>query len=134
MDKAQDLKWEISPITKACLLAVLLIALLATAVFIALHSALKNSEDTALVLNLSGKQRMLSQKIALEVLNVHHYFNVENQPSYLKTLKKLHHLANEMAAANKKLSSGQLSSSNFQATSQEVLSMFFGEMKFSYRF
>lgn len=52
-------------------LAVLIIALLSTGAFYALQSALSDSDSTAYVVNISGKQRMLSQHIALDVHRIH---------------------------------------------------------------
>lgn len=115
-------------ITKAYLSAVLLIALLATGAFFSLHSALKNTENTALVVNMAGKQRMLSQKVALEAHNVRHNQLFKNSKLYSQALKNLHKAVDEMTDANKKLSSGQLTNTSFMAPSSDVLDMYFGEM------
>ena len=50
--------------TKYYVIAIFLIAFLASAAFITLHIGLKQSDSSALVVNTSGKQRMLSQRIA----------------------------------------------------------------------
>ena len=50
--------------TKRYVLALLLIAFLSSGAFFILHFALKTAESTALIVNISGKQRMLSQRVA----------------------------------------------------------------------
>lgn len=117
-----------SSITQRYWLAVIIIATLATGAFLALQSALNDSENTALVVNIAGKQRMLSQKVALEVHNIQHHQNDTNQKLYSKALTQLHKTADDMALANKKLSSGRLTKTDFMAPSSEVLEMYFGEM------
>ena len=52
-------------------IALFLIAVLSTFAFFFLHSAIKDSDSTAYIVNVSGKQRMLSQHIALDVHRIH---------------------------------------------------------------
>ena len=115
-------------VTKAYIIAVVIIAVLATGAFVALHSALNDSKNTALVVNLSGKQRMLSQKIGLEVHRLFYFQAVGRDKAYLKSLESLQSAAQEMALANKKLSSGKLSMGKFTPPSSAILELYFGEM------
>ena len=114
-------------ITHRYSLAVLIIALLATGAFYALHSVLNDSEDTALVVNLSGKQRMLSQHIALDVYRIYRHRYLQEPQQEQQAIQSLKVVAQEMALANKKLSSGQLSPSQHQALSKQMRALYFGE-------
>ncbi|QSZ42793.1 diguanylate cyclase [Sulfurimonas aquatica] len=58
-------------ITLKYVVALLLIALLSSASFYVLFKALEESKNTAYIVNISGKQRMLSQHIALALHRLH---------------------------------------------------------------
>lgn len=120
-------------ITHRYSLAVLIIALLATGAFYALHSVLNDSEDTALVVNLSGKQRMLSQHIALDVYRIYRHRYLQEPQQEQQAIQSLKGLAQEMEQANKKLSSGQLSPTQHQALSKQMRALYFGETNLANR-
>ncbi|WP_415899718.1 diguanylate cyclase [Neptuniibacter sp. QD48_11] len=113
--------------TRRYLLAVVIIALLATSAYYTLHSALSDSEATAYVVNLSGRQRMLSQHIALDVHRYHHQsITTETKPKSPSTLM-LQNLI-DMRLANKQLSSGVLSEDQVIDLSPQLREMYFGQM------
>lgn len=113
--------------TRRYLLAVVIIALLATSAYYTLHSALSDSEATAYVVNLSGRQRMLSQHIALDVHRYHHQsITAETKPKSPSTLM-LQNLI-DMRLANKQLSSGVLSEDQVIDLSPQLREMYFGQM------
>lgn len=113
--------------TRRYLLAVVIIALLATSAYYTLHSALSDSEATAYVVNLSGRQRMLSQHIALDVHRYHHQSMADetkrNSPSTLMLQNLI-----DMRLANKQLSSGVLSEDQVIDLSPRLRDMYFGQM------
>ncbi|MDP3301044.1 MAG: type IV pili methyl-accepting chemotaxis transducer N-terminal domain-containing protein [Sulfuricurvum sp.] len=53
-----------SSLTKHYFIAVSILALLSTLTYFSLYMGIKTSETTAHIVNLSGQQRMLSQRIA----------------------------------------------------------------------
>ncbi|MDP3465579.1 MAG: type IV pili methyl-accepting chemotaxis transducer N-terminal domain-containing protein, partial [Sulfuricurvum sp.] len=59
--------------TKRYVLAILLIALLSSAAFYILHFALSFSDSCAVVINMSGQQRMLSQRIVSQSQQYYFY-------------------------------------------------------------
>lgn len=58
-------------------LAVVIVALLSTGGYAVLWSAMHDSESTAYIVNVSGKQRMLSQHLVLDVHRLHNKLNAE---------------------------------------------------------
>lgn len=115
-------------ITRRYLTAVSIIALLSIGAFLSLKSALNDSDSTALVVNISGKQRMLSQHIALDVHRIHKKKLQHNESGVAKAIDELKARTDEMVAANKKLSSGVLAENQIMALSEKVRDMYFGEM------
>ncbi len=120
-------------ITHRYTLAVFLIALLSTGAFYALKSALSDSDSTALIVNISGKQRMLSQHIALDVHRVYRSQFNRDSHAYNLAITSLKARAQEMADANKRLSSGVLTDKFSVSLSNEIREMYFGEMNLSER-
>ncbi|GEM75839.1 diguanylate cyclase domain-containing protein [Vibrio sagamiensis] len=113
--------------TRRYLLAVLIIALLSSSAFYALHSALSGSEATAYMVNLSGRQRMLSQHIALEAHRLHQSY----QAGVALTEQKLSQIDKDifsMRQANRQLSSGVLSNNKTVDLSSTIREIYFGEM------
>ena len=113
--------------TRRYLLAVLIIALLSSSAFYALHSALSGSEATAYMVNLSGKQRMLSQHIALEAHRLHQSY----QAGVALTEQSLSQIDKDifsMRQANRQLSSGVFSNNKTVDLSSTIREIYFGEM------
>lgn len=119
--------------TKRYVLALMLIALLATGVFTTFHFALKMSESTALIINISGKQGMLSQRIALLL----HYYSLEsrgkNPSDALPTKELLVDAIEEMSDANERLSTGVLNETVTVKLTPKVYAYYFGEMDLNRR-
>lgn len=112
--------------TRRYRLAIFLIALLSTATLYILILALHSSESTALIVNISGKQRMLSQRIAslsqqYTTSSIHHDLKRSEQ---LKV--KIHNLMTEMRQAHEKLSTGHFDDQNIPLTKQ-LQTLYFGE-------
>ncbi|MCX6052432.1 MAG: diguanylate cyclase [Campylobacterales bacterium] len=114
--------------TKRYAFALTLIAILSSAAFFTLHLALQTSESTALIVNISGKQRMLSQRVASTAQ--HYYSHLHNKESNdVKRVKAfLVSSMNEMQEANEKLSSGHLSENVTVELSATIHDFYFGKM------
>lgn len=118
------------------LLALSIIGILSTAAFYSLMTVLEDSDNTALTINMAGKQRVLTQQIALDIHKIHsgqlHPLDsikgssVANRASLIVNIQ-------EMALANQKLSSGTLSESIQNAPSPVLHKMYFGEMDLAQR-
>ncbi len=109
------------------LLAILIIALLSTSAYYTLQSALSDSEATAYIVNLSGRQRMLSQHVALDAHRFHQAKLAESPlPPEAISLMKQNII--DMRTANRQLSSGILSDSMTVDLSIPMREMYFGEM------
>jgi len=124
--QAQELK---ASFTKRYVIAISLIALLSTGAFYFLHLGLKTSASTALIVNMSGKQRMLSQRVAS--LSQQYYFYSNHN---IKTIRQeairadLLLAIEEMARANAALSSGKLKEGVEVRLSPEILDIYYGEI------
>lgn len=119
-------------ITRRYTLAVVIIALLSSGAFYTLRSALSDSESTAYIVNLSGRQRMLSQHIALDAHRLYRskYVTHENYTDFQRVLTE--HIQT-MALANHQLSTGNLSENNVVDLSPMIWSMYFDDMNLSER-
>lgn len=125
-------------VTARYVLAISLIALLSTAAFLSLITALKDSDHTAFIVNISGKQRMLSQHIALDLhrlyaarlqqdsLQAHHLGN-ENT-AYLQAAESLKLNLDEMLKANRILTTGVMNGEVKWTLSPQIHEMYFGQM------
>lgn len=51
--------------TKAYVLGLLMIAVMAFSAFMIMNTVISSNKQTATIINVSGKQRMLSQRLAL---------------------------------------------------------------------
>ncbi len=125
MHSAQEVK---SDFTKRYVIAISLIALLSTAAFFFLHLALKTSDSTALIVNMSGKQRMLSQRVAS--LSQQYYARVYAAQGPLEAqLIRTNLLAaiTEMEAANTALSTGRLNDTVRVELSAAIRDLYFGQ-------
>lgn len=124
-------------ITKRYVIALSIIAILSSVAFVILLSALKGSEDTAYVVNISGKQRMLSQTIALDVFRLYQlrnegYYNDPSITDYKikEVIARMSKNMAEMESVNDRLSNG-LNSQDLgeppQKISAELTALYFGE-------
>lgn len=113
--------------TRRYLLAVLIIALLSTSAYVTLQSALSGSDATAYIVNLSGRQRMLSQHIALDAHRFYQetFSNSGPDSEHVSRMKKN---ITDMGQANRQLSSGILTNSQTVNLSIPIREMYFGEM------
>ena len=129
--QAHELK---SNFTKRYVIAISLIALLSSGAFYVLNLALKQSDSTALVVNISGKQRMLSQRVAS--LSQQYYFHRFQNTEHIDPEMIRHDLLNaitEMRAANDALSSGRLKEGISVELSSAIRELYFGETKLKER-
>lgn len=121
--------------TKRYTLALFLVALLATAAFIILHVALRSSDSTAYIINIAGKQRMLSQRIASLSQQYHMqcYFHKAsaNENAILKSTLTL--LIQEMRQSNSLLSSGEIANQTDPKLSSSLETLYFGVPNLSKR-
>ena len=128
-----DSELVVRSIKKRYITGLIIIGLSACASFVCLRLALMRSQSTALIVNISGRQRMLSQRIALDALKI--------SKSYSQNLAALRHDAladislhsTEMQLANKKLSSGDMSNTLNVSLSEPVRKLYFGEANLSQR-
>jgi diguanylate cyclase (GGDEF)-like protein len=117
-----------SSFTKRYIIAISLIALLSSGAYYVLTLALKASDSTALVVNISGKQRMLSQRIASYSQQYYLRVYADGIHSDSKTIRaKLLSAINEMEHANQALSSGHLKEGTEVKLSSEIYSLYYGE-------
>ncbi len=123
-------------ITLQYTIALSLIATLSTVAFFFLGSALEGSSNTAFIVNISGKQRMLSQHIALDVHRIHEdllHEKVSNIESHNRKKLLLTKHIQEMLVANKMLSSGILPDKQNIELSPVIYDMYFGQMNLNQR-
>jgi two-component system, cell cycle response regulator len=123
-----------SNFTKRYVTAIILIALLSTGAFYVLNMALKQSDTTALVVNISGKQRMLSQRVAS--LSQQYYIHRFNSNNHLDPEAIKHDLLEaltEMRKANEALTSGRISTEISVELSAEMRELYFGETELQER-
>ncbi|MBF0265261.1 MAG: diguanylate cyclase [Gammaproteobacteria bacterium] len=119
-------------ITRRYLLAVIILALLSSGAYYALQSAISDSESTAYIVNLSGRQRMLSQHIALDAHRLYKQkFIMFDEATELSQLMARH--ISDIDKANRQLSSGLLSENIKVDLSTEIRNMYFGTMGLSNR-
>ena len=110
-----------------------IIGLSACASFICLRLTLMRSETTALIVNISGRQRMLSQHIALDALKILNIETANSSQSPKDILTNIAIHSEEMQLSNKKLSSGDLSRTSKTALSEAARKIYFGETNLSQR-
>ena len=110
-----------------------IIGLSACASFICLRLALMRSETTALIVNISGRQRMLSQHIALDALKILNIETANSSQSPKDILTNIAIHSEEMQLSNKKLSSGDLSRTSKTTLSEAAQKIYFGETNLSQR-
>ncbi|MEA2073506.1 MAG: GGDEF domain-containing protein [Campylobacterota bacterium] len=117
-------------------IALFMIATLAVLAFLILNTILKNSDSTGYIVNISGKQRMLSQHIALDAHRINNILkkNADIQKSdvmlYEQVLKQH---TKELKEANTFLSTGKLPNNTTISLSPSVYNMYFGEINLAHR-
>ncbi|MBN2894435.1 MAG: diguanylate cyclase [Campylobacterales bacterium] len=116
-------------ITRRYAVAISLIALLSTVAFYFLYLALQESEATALVVNISGKQRMLSQRIA----SLSQQVGTEGASSQQILREQLQRAIEEMGRANIALSSGRLAEGHKVTLSAAMNAFYFGPYRLKER-
>lgn len=124
-----------SGVTYRYIVALSLIAILSTVAFYTLLKAIQSTNSTAYIVNISGKQRMLSQHIALDVHRIDDLLSKENGKSYgyelIKTALISH--AKEMLKANEILSTGKLPNQTNISLSPAIYDIYFGDMQLASR-
>ena len=123
-------------ITRKYIIALGIIALLSISAFVILKIALSNSHGVAYIVNISGKQRMLSQRLALDAYKLQQTF--QSDKLYDATYKNLiissiESKSQEMLKANQMLSGGKIFSDTQVVLSEKIFSMYFGEMNLAKR-
>lgn len=112
---------------KRYMVAISLIAILATAAFVILIMALHSTDSTAYIVNISGKQRMLSQRIA-SFSQQYHYLNYENKNINTNELRnKLKLAIDEMREANIALSTGVFKNRDNIELSKKINELYYKE-------
>lgn len=118
-----------SSLTKYYFIAVSILALLSTLAYFSLYMGIKTSEGTAHIVNLSGQQRMLSQRIASFAqqyyLSTYDSKNISNTQDneLISTFQALIH---QMRTNNDALSSGNINRSTHIELSSEIQEYYFG--------
>ena len=123
----------VASIKKRYIVGLVLIGLSASVACLCLRVALSRSESTALIVNISGRQRMLSQRLGLDALKVDNFLSSSDIQSARNSSESLLTHALEMQAANKKLSSGNLSEDKSVVLSQSIRNLYFGKKNLSQR-
>lgn len=118
-----------SSFTKHYVIAISLLAFLSIVAFITLHIGLKESASSALIVNISGKQRMLSQRIAS--LSQQYYLITYGSEKFTSSSRdelgsNLQTLINQMRFNNKALSTGYLNPTTQVELSKSIHKIYFG--------
>lgn len=119
--------------TKRYVLALLLIAFLSSGAFLILHFALKTAESTALIVNISGKQRMLSQRVASLAQHYSSHVSYGNISDAKETKISLLKAIDEMQDANNRLSTGQITETVTFTPSTTINNLYFGKVDTKHR-
>ena len=113
--------------------ALLLVAIVATVSLATLLWALKTAETTALIVNDSGKQRILSQRIASLGQNYFSHFSNGEQSDSKRVQSLLIDAINEMENTNQRLSSGELNEAVAFTPSEQINELYFGQSDVKHR-
>ncbi|MDD2265503.1 diguanylate cyclase [Sulfuricurvum sp.] len=122
MMQSREIKYSF---TQHYLIAVVLLVILSSTTFYILTTALKSSETTAFVVNLSGKQRMLSQRIALYSQLYINAIDQKNNRRIVGIQTVLENAADEMRLENERLSSGEIYPEKKVALSNTLQKLYF---------
>lgn len=122
-------------ITNKYLIAFSIVALISIFAFFTLHNYLKDLDNNAYLINTSGKQRLLSQQIMIEIHHINHrsskhdilYYDEETSKNLLKS-----HI-NDMFKYNEILSTGVLPNNETIIHSPYINNMYFGEFNIKSR-
>lgn len=122
-------------ITLRYTVALIIIALLSTGSFYVLYKSLQESSSTAYIVNIAGKQRMLSQHIALDVQRIHHVLDDHHEQLYKidNLLETLSGHIKEMQEANSALSTGKLPNGETMILSTTIYNNYFGKLNLKNR-
>ena len=115
--------------------ALFIIAILSTSSFYTLYKFLQESSSTAYIVNISGKQRMLGQHIALDVHRLHHILDNHQELLYKvdNVLQSLLAHTREMKKTNRILSSGELPNGENITLSPKMHAIYFNELNLKKR-
>lgn len=113
--------------TKRYVIAVALIAILSTFTFYILHLTLKIADSTALIVNMSGKQRMLSQRITSQAQHYYQHLHNGEERDTQRAHIFLNESIEEMKNANDRLSSGRINETLTLSLSPSLQSIYFGK-------
>ncbi len=115
-------------------IAITLIALFSVAAFLSMDVVVKGMDKNAYLVNISGKQRLLSQYIALDAYRVYSADQIGLSEEALQFIKKrLTKNLNKMAEVNEMLSRGELSKGEIVNLSPEINEIYFGEVNLKFR-
>ena len=121
-------------ITIPYLLAISLIAVFSIAAFMSMNVVINGMDKNMYLVNVSGKQRLLSQYIALDAYRVYAATQTKIEQEELLLIKKrLRKNLAEMSRANNMLSQGLLIDGRPVSLSPEIREMFFGELNIKFR-
>ncbi len=130
--QAAEQKTLYQSMTRRYMLAVLIILMLSSGAWISLQSALSESQYTAYIVNISGRQRMLSQHIALSAHRLNPQLQIPAKQRQI-IFDRLNGYIIEMRKANRQLSSGVLGVSEIVDLSPAVRDILFGPTDLSNR-
>jgi signal transduction histidine kinase len=111
------------------IIALSLIAFLSLSAYTLIHLILSQQTSDAPIINISGRQRMLSQKLTKEVLLVVQATNMERKQYYLALLRKT---MNEWSKAHAGLQAGD-EELNLQANNSDEIKILFGRINRHYK-
>lgn len=116
------------------ILAVTLIAVFSIAAFVSMDIVIKGMDKDVYLVNVSGKQRLLSQYIALDAYRVYSATQTNlGREELLLIKKRLRKKLTEMSEANYMLSQGLLIDGSSINPSPEIREIFFGELNLKFR-
>lgn len=111
-------------LTYRYVLALLLIATVMLLTYTVLINQIKQNQNDAYIINISGMQRMLSQRIALFTREVQHAETREEAEIYLNKMRKA---VERMQSNHKELITGDFANGYHRDLSTEVSEVYFGK-------
>ncbi len=119
--------------TMRYVLGMILLAILSSGAFFILNIAVKTAESTALIVNMSSNQRMLSQRVALLSHNYLLHIHQNNSSDAIRTKQSLIDAITDMKDVNERLSSGIINKTVTVKLSPELHNLYFGSMNLKRR-